>query len=84
MKLLAMLLIVMLCGCTTYAGIGFHAHRFDSPEFTAENPVGMFGGELALDERFSLRVEHHSSIPDLEAGLGYNVGFITVKHEWMK
>lgn len=82
--LLAPVLVSLLSGCTTYAGVGIHAHRFDSPEFTADNPVGVIGGELTLSERISLRLEHHSSIPTVEQGVGYNVGLLTIKHDWTK
>lgn len=84
MRILVLILVLFMSGCTTYAGIGIHAHRFDSPEYTADNPVGMIGGSIRVNDRIDLKFEHHSSVFMAEEGVGYNIALITIKHEWMK
>lgn len=69
---LTILLSIFLSGCTYYTGFALHNTGRGQPDYNAENPIGIFGGEYQ-DDRFILFCEHHSRLASRETGLGYNL-----------
>lgn len=56
-----------------YIGISVHSEYTDSPEFSSQNPIGVFGAELNMSDNIVLFTEHTSSISKKETGYGMNV-----------
>ena len=59
-------------GCSIYVGLSVHPEGADAPEHYAPNPIGMVGAEIDCPLDTKCFIEHRSSIPYYEQGLGLN------------
>lgn len=82
-KILIVLTLSLLSGCSVYGGFAVHPTSLDKPEIGLENPIGFLGGEARVltdkDLTVDLFAEHHSGLFQAEQGAGLNMVGVRAK-----